>query len=115
MIDIVFSVFLSHHIGFVEKNFNQVHPHVAASYNNFAAGIYYNSERRISTYGTYTLYQGWFDVSVGIATGYVDSKVLPLVILSKDIINNVSLFVLPTIDAKTDKPTLVLGIEYTFK
>ena len=115
MIDIVFSVFLSHHIGFVEKNFNRVHPHMSASYSNFTVGVYYNSERRISTYGSYTVYQGWVDVSAGVVTGYIDSKILPFVSISKDIRNNVSLFVLPSIDAKTDKPTLVLGIEYTFK
>ena len=115
MIDIVVSVFLTAHTGFTNNNLNPVHPHIGIDYKQYSAGIYYNSERHTSVYATKTIYAGPVDIAAGFVTGYQERSVLPFVSISRYIGNDISVFALPSIDSVTNKPSLVLGIEYRFK
>ena len=75
---------LSLHL-FLEGDYNAIHPYAEVDLNRWAAGVYYNSERNISTYLLKSLnLGGGYDLEIGAVTGYSDAKVLPLVRLRKD-------------------------------
>jgi len=81
------------HIG-LEGDYHEVNPNVELSYGDFSVGVYQNSFGDPSFYVGYTVYEGWFDVDVGLVTGY-SYDVMPFIKLEKDISENVSIFVTP--------------------
>ena len=56
MIEMVTSLFITAHAGFSNHNLNWLHPHIGLETEKYAAGLYYNSERRVSFYVSRTLY-----------------------------------------------------------
>jgi hypothetical protein len=112
MIEIVTSLFITAHAGFSDHNLNWVHPHIGVETEKYAAGLYYNSERRVSFYVSRTLYSGPVDIAGGVVTGYASTKVLPFISVSRYLDKGFTVFVIPSVDSETRKPSLVLGLEY---
>ena len=71
----------SHH--FPSRDFSNFNPGAYVRLDNgLTAGGFYNSERRASFYGGYTVEWGIASVTVGAITGYRRANVMPLVIPS---------------------------------
>jgi len=115
MIEIVTSLFITAHAGFSNHNLNYVHPHIGLETEKYAAGLYYNSERRTSLYVSRSIYSGQVDISGGIVTGYASAKVLPFISVSRYLDKGFTVFVIPSVDSETQKPSLVLGLEYKIR
>lgn len=109
-----FSLALSAHIG-VNDNLNYIHPNVGFEYKNIYIGAYYNSERKTSAYAVKKFDFEHIDLNVGIVSGYNSLNVAPYISITKSLTEKTTLFLLPTIDNKTKKPALVLGIEFLIK
>ena len=69
---------LSLHLG-MEHGFNEVNPHIRCDIANSSFGAYYNSEKDISFYMSQNLKIRESEIEVGLATGYRDANVVPLV------------------------------------
>jgi len=71
--------------------FNNVNPGVYLNHKGFTVGGYYNSERRASYYGGYTLELPIgplrAGLTVGAITGYQAAKVIPLVVPSVAVVD----------------------------
>ena len=50
-----------------------------------------------------------------MVTGYASTKVLPFISVSRDLDKGFTVFVIPSVDSETRKPSLVLGLEYKIK
>jgi len=74
-----FLVALSLHVG-LDNNYNSVHPHVRCDTENVNVGVYYNSERNISTY----ISKEYSFIEYGIVTGYSGFDIAPMIRFKKD-------------------------------
>ena len=64
---------VSTHLG-LDNNYNDVHPHVRCTIDNWITGAYYNSERNMSYYvGRKTS-----NFEIGLVSGYNSHDVLPM-------------------------------------
>ena len=70
---------LSMHIG-LEGDYNNVHPHARCTVDNSIAGVYYNSEDRISAYvgKEFELTENG-KLELGLVTGYKSEDILPMI------------------------------------
>ena len=95
------SLFLavSLHLGYLE-DLNSVHPGVRCEEAPWAAGTYYNSEERISVFGSYTLDSDPWFAEFGVLTGYSNFElpVVPFVRFGYQY-ENVKLFIAPAGEA----------------
>ena len=70
---------LSMHVG-LEAHYNNVHPHARCTVDDKIAGVYYNSEDRISTYiGREFELDEYRKIELGLVTGYRSEDVLPMI------------------------------------
>ena len=69
---------LSLHLG-MSGDFNEINPHVRCNVANSSFGVYYNSEKDISFYMSQNLRLPKSEVEIGLATGYRDASVIPIV------------------------------------
>ena len=69
---------LSLHLG-MSGDFNEINPHVRCDVANSSFGVYYNSEKDISFYMSQNLRLPKSEVEIGLATGYRDASVIPIV------------------------------------
>ena len=77
--ELIFSLALSLHVG-LEGNYNEFHPHVGLEYNNYLAGVYYNSEENASFYfGRDHEITDKLSIETGVVTGYTDEPLLPYI------------------------------------
>tara|TARA_R100001480_G_scaffold40757_1_gene53474 strand:+ start:50 stop:433 length:384 start_codon:yes stop_codon:yes gene_type:complete len=73
-----FLLTLSLHLG-IQHGFNEINPHIRCEVASSSFGMYYNSERNISFYMSQNLKIRESEVEIGLATGYRDANVIPLV------------------------------------
>ena len=73
-----FLLTLSLHLG-MQAGFNEVNPHIRCEVANSSFGMYYNSERNISFYMSQNLKIRESEIEIGLATGYRDANVIPLI------------------------------------
>lgn len=104
---ITFALGLSLHLGF-ENTYNPVHPHIRYTNENFIAGIFYNSEKKISTYIGQRLEKDELGFEYGAVTGYSTGTVLPYI---RGTYKN--FFVAPAIESG-ESLGIVLGTELKF-
>ena len=104
---ITLSLGLSLHLGF-KDTYNWFHPHVRYHNESFISGIYFNSEKKISTYIGQRLEYQDFGIEYGAVTGYdYDNPVVPYLRGTyKDI------FVSPAME--DDRLGVVIGTEFKF-
>ena len=69
---------LSLHLG-MQAGFNEINPHIRCEVANSSFGMYYNSEKNISFYMSQNLKIRESEVEIGLATGYRDANVIPIV------------------------------------
>lgn len=62
--------------------YNNVNPGLYVVQDGKTAGVYLNSERRLSTYVGWTLQHGGWGLTLGAVAGYRAAHVLPLVVPS---------------------------------
>ena len=68
---------LSLHLG-MSGDFNEINPHLRCEVANSSFGMYYNSEKNISFYMSQNLRLPKSEVEIGLATGYRDANVIPI-------------------------------------
>ena len=73
-----FLLTLSLHLG-MQAGFNEINPHIRCDVANSSFGMYYNSERNISFYMSQNLKIRESEIEIGLATGYRDANVIPLI------------------------------------
>ncbi len=70
---------LSMHVG-LEADYNSIHPHARCTVDNKIAGVFYNSEDRISGYiGREFELDEYWNIEIGLVTGYKTADVLPMI------------------------------------
>ena len=70
---------VSMHLG-LEGDYNAVHPHARCTVDNSIAGVYYNSEDRISAYvGKEFALDEYWNIELGLVTGYRSNDILPMI------------------------------------
>ena len=108
---ISFALAVSMHIG-LEQGYNSIHPHARCTVDNTIVGVYYNSEKTVSSYVGYEL-DTWFDTTteVGIVTGYSGAKIVPLFRVIKD-----NWFITPAYEVTPNKNWgITIGYEFKIK
>ena len=69
---------MSLHMG-LDANYNNIHPHARCTIDENIAGVFYNSEDRISTYiGRELELNGNWKLEIGLVTGYKSKDILPM-------------------------------------
>ena len=107
---ITLSIAFTIHAG-IPLDYNQVHPHIRYTSDNFVAGVYYNSVRRTSAYvGKVYPINKDTSVEVILATGYM-YPVVPNIKVTYG-----SFFIAPLIDTVEGKVNtgIVVGTEIKF-
>lgn len=109
------SLATSLHMGF-EGEYNQIHPHSRLEIDNYAMGLYLNSEKSISSYFSYTLNYHDYFLEAGIVSGY-EYTVLPLIRAGKEISSDINFFISPgfEINSSNPNPKVVLGLEFNIR
>ena len=67
-------VAFSMHIG-LEGDYNNIHPHARCTVDNTIAGVYYNSESKVSAY----IGHKFGNLEIGLATGYSSYDIVPII------------------------------------
>jgi len=112
------SIFLavSLHMG-LGDGWNDVHPGARCEVGQWTAGAYYNSERTISPYASYTFEHESLFLDLGIVGGYSGADVLPFFRAGVDLERAGKLFVMPGFVEEQDgtlRIGAVMGYEITF-
>ncbi len=114
--DFLISTIFSLHLGVTQVD-NSIHPNISLSKNDLTGGLYYNTDKSISSYFGKIFRKDKLEIFVGGVTGYklpIDSPVAPMVLARYEIDKNINVIAMPTIDNKTRNLALVLGIELVF-
>ena len=101
---IEYALALSLHLG-LEGNYNGVHPHIRYNEQNYIAGVYYNSERNISTYLGKRWEYNTVGIEAGAVIGYTNANILPYVRITYN-----DWFMAPGVEP--DNVGLVVGYEF---
>jgi hypothetical protein len=115
-VDFLISTIFSLHLGVTQVD-NSIHPNISLSKNDLTGGLYYNTDKSISSYFGKIFRKDKLEIFVGGVTGYklpIDSPVAPMVLARYEIDKNINVIAMPTIDNKTRNPALVFGIELVF-
>lgn len=110
---IEFCIAFSLHIG-LGSGWNEKHPCVRLTHDQWTVGAFLNSENSLSAYGSYTFENGPWFFEFGAATGYSGFAVVPMVRGGVEIAENTRIFVQPGFDITSKKGGAVAGIEFTF-
>jgi hypothetical protein len=92
---------ISMHVG-LEGNYNSFHPHARCQQDTLISGVFYNSEKKISTY--VGMQRKGFEI--GLVTGYTYADVVPMIRYKKN-----NWFITPAIEKGGNKG-LVIGLEF---
>lgn len=111
----IWALGLSLHIG-LDRDYNEIHPHVRFYEDGAIAGAYYNSVERISFYGGYRLEPtDRIGLEVAITTGYpAYGELAPMVRGTFDFNDNIRMFAAPAIESYGNDSSsvgAVFGIE----
>ena len=112
--DFIWALALTTHMG-LNRDYNEIHPHVRFYEDGAIAGAYYNSVDRISFYGGYRLEPtDRLGVEFSLVTGYpAYGELAPMVRGTYDINDNVRIFAAPTTEMYDENNIgTVLGIEF---
>ncbi len=101
MIECLISLGLSMHMGF-EYDYNQIHPNFRCTQEQIFAGVFLNSENKVSIYTGVNIFE---NIEVGMITGYTDYKITPMIRWKKD-----NWFVMPGIE-NGRQVGIVFGLE----
>lgn len=96
---------------------NSINPGIYARWSNgLTAGSYYNSERRMTVWGGYTLHDSddRFALMLGVGTGYGKRRFTPMVIPSVRLGLNETTSVRLSLAAAKNNPAVHLSIEKRF-
>ena len=111
MSSITAGIALSLHIG-LQGEYNQIHPYARYTENNIIAGVYYNSEEKISAYLGYELeVSDKISVELGVVSGYLSKDILPMGRVTYDD----RIFIAPAIEYDSDNADtvgVVIGIQF---
>ena len=99
---------LSAHLA-LPGEWNEVHPGVQCDAGNWIGGAYYNSESKLSVFAGYDF--GWLEA--GLVAGYSGGPVLPMVRITYDVTDNLSVYASPAVTVDGDVG-LVVGPQWTF-
>jgi hypothetical protein len=91
---------------------NEVHPCVRLQDDAFIAGVFLNSEDRVSAYAGFGLRSGDLFAEVGAVTGYSGADVLPFLRVGLEADNGARFFIAPAY--ANGEVGVVLGAEFTF-
>lgn len=105
-----FCLALTTHIA-LGGDWNEVHPCVRLSENNWTVGAYLNSENSLSLYSSYTFENGPWSLEAGLATGYSGAALIPILRGAVKIDKNILLFISPAYETVNKTFGVVLGIE----
>lgn len=110
--EFILALGLSTHLGF-NNNYNEIHPHLRLSYNNFISGVYLNSEDSLSVYGGIRYEYKDFGLEGALVSGYKINYVVPMARATYDLTDHVVFFVSPAIEVYKEENNygLVTGIE----
>ena len=99
---------LSMHIG-LDANYNSVHPHARCTVGNNIAGVYYNSEDRVSAYigKQFKLAKG--HIELGLVAGYTATDMLPMIRYKQE-----NFFISPAYEKHNGEENIgfVIGLEF---
>lgn len=109
---IVLSMILTSHIGWQGK-FNDVHPTISYNFNSYSIGAFRNSYNRTSLFASKINKIGDVSIQYGFASNY-DSKVVPMLIVKKPIVEHVNLIASPSYDKTSKQPAMVIGLEFSY-
>ena len=101
---IEFALALSLHLG-LEGDYNGIHPHIRYNEQNYIAGVYYNSESRVSLYAGKRWEYNDFGLEAGAVTGY--DAIAPVVPYVRATYEN--FFIAPGVEP--DNVGIVIGYE----
>jgi len=73
---LVLTLGVSLHLGLASE-YNELHPHIRYTQDNYITGLYYNSEERISPYTGYRHEYGDWGFELALAGGYTVADVIP--------------------------------------
>lgn len=106
--NLLYGLALSAHMGF-EGEYNSIHPHVRLEQDQYAIGLYQNSENNVSSYLSYSFEKNDYYLELGIVTGYL--KPVPLIRAGVGL-DDLNLFIAPGFESRNDGLKLVFGVEY---
>ena len=118
--DFIWALALSTHMG-LERDYNEIHPHVRFYEDGAIAGAYYNSVDRISFYGGYRLEPADnLGIEFALATGYNEfGPVAPYMRTTYDLGDKTRFFAATAIEENTSTDTVtvggVFGVEFIIK
>lgn len=82
--DILLGIATTLHLG-LSGDYNGFHPQIRFEEQQYVAGAYYNSEENISSYLGYDFDLDYFDLEIGVVTGYdAIGAVIPYARVTKD-------------------------------
>jgi len=107
---IVYGLALSTHIG-LQGDYSSLHPYIKAENNDYIAGMYYNSEDRVSLFaGKQFVFDDKTSVELGLVSGYTSKDVLPMLKLNYD-----KFFVAPAYEEHNGKRYgTTVGVQFDF-
>ncbi len=110
------AIALSAHLG-LAGDYNALHPSARCEFDNgITAGVYYNSERRVSAFLGYRWEGPHAWAELGLATGYSDAPVVPFGRIGVKLTENLSAFAAPAYEVwdGQERLGLVIGTEWRF-
>lgn len=102
------------HLGLV-GDYNEIHPHVRYTHDNYITGAYYNSMNRLSVYAGYRYEINDFGVEAVVASGYDEvATFVPSGRLTYSVNDNTTIFGGPVLENYDNnlEHGLLLGIEF---
>jgi hypothetical protein len=112
MWEIAFAVAFSAHVG-LAGDYNEIHPHIRVSNGGFIAGVFYNSESRVSPYAGYRFEHRQAYAELGLVGGYLKNPVFPYFRVGYDFSDNLSVFAAPAYE-HPQTVGAVVGLEIRF-
>jgi len=113
--DILLGLAVTTHLG-LAGSYNEYHPHVRLTQDNYIAGAYYNSIENLSVYAGKRWEYGDFGLEATVVTGYDEFGIVtPMARATYDLSDNHIVFVAPTAENfnATNRLGVVVGLEFT--
>jgi len=113
--DILLGLAVTTHLG-LAGSYNEYHPHVRLTQDNYIAGAYYNSIENLSVYAGRRWEYGDFGLEATLVTGYDDFSIItPMARATYDLSDNHTIFVAPAGENynNVNKLGVVVGLEFT--
>ena len=98
---IALSLAISTHLG-LANDYNNIHPHARCTIDNTIAGVYYNSEDKLSAY----IGKKYSNIELGLVTGYNGNDIVPMIRYIKN-----GLFISPAYEYNENNYGITIGFE----